>query len=186
MKTRIECLKVQSKDDWEKTGRPLWWLRNVGEQTLVDVPGRAGCEVVEWTLELDSGFYVLGVGPSGADGVRRSFTVSDVAAIMADMTDFETSVAAELAFAIEDPSCESAWDFAHEVVHCVRSRTPAEIAVMRREFAKFAQQFPRSVAHPKTETSNEIPEPPEGFYEVEADDVADDVADEPKDGEVQS
>jgi|WetSurMetagenome_2_1015567.scaffolds.fasta_scaffold00908_5 hypothetical protein len=182
MKTRIECLKVQSRETWKATGKPQWWLRNVGEQTLVEVPVIPGCNVVDWTLELDSGFYVLGVGPSGADGVRRSFTVSDVAALLADMTDFETSVAAELAFAIEDPSCEGAWDFAHEVVHCVRSRTPAETAVMRREFAKFAQQFPRSVAHPKTETSNEIPEPPESFYEVEADDVAA----EPKDDGVRS
>lgn len=173
MKTRIECLKVQSRENWEQTGRSLWWLRNVGEQTLIDVPGRAGCEVVDWTLDLDSGFYVLGVGPSGESGVRRSFTVSDVAAIMASMTDFESSVAAELAFVIEDPSCEAAWDFAHELVHCVRDRTSLEIQAMRREFAKFAQQFPRvGPMHPITETSNEIPEPPEGFYEVKADEVS--------------
>lgn len=159
MMTHVQCNQVQSEADWDRTGNPNWWLKNVGEGTVVKlaIPGVLAVDV---SIDLDSGVYVLGVGPLDS-GVRHRFVVPEpFSAKYECLTMKEFGMAHELAFSIEDPASEDACALAHELIFVVRNREGEDLRALRREFAILAERFARSrVAAPEpTEPVHDVPE----------------------------
>lgn len=159
MKYHLTCEATQSVKDYQTTGMPVWWVRNVGTAELVSIPFVRGFNKVDVEIDVEPGYYILGVGPSTAQGVRHRFLVSDDApSVYEQLSDFECCVASELTFAIEDPASEEASVFAHEIVSAVRNRRGDDLARFRSAFAQLARRFARTRQDcDRTEPSHEIP-----------------------------
>lgn len=159
MMVHVKCNQVQSEADWDRTGNPNWWLKNVGEGNVAKL-GMPGVLAVDIETELSPGVYVLGVGPVDS-GVRYRFVVPEQqAAAFEQLTMLEGAMAGELAFVIEDPASEDACALAHEVVFAIRDRQGDDLRSFRREFAILAERFAltRFPSPPPTEPVHDVPE----------------------------
>lgn len=159
MKYHLTCEATQSVKDYHSTGFPSWWLRNVGTAEVVSIPFVRGCNKVDVEIDVEPGYYILGVGPTTVQGVRHRFLVSEeVPSIYEQLSDFDCCVANELMFAIEDPTSEEAAAFAHEIVFAVRNRQGGDLATFRSAFAQLARRFAQTrEGSDRTEPSHEIP-----------------------------